>query len=438
MIRLLVWMVALVVAMPVLGAPPTVVSATPDNGAVGVDPGTSEIVIVFDQAMSRGGMSIVGGGSTFPQITGQIRWRDTRTLVIPVKLEPGHEYQLSINNQRFTNFRNTKGEACVPYPIRFVTKSDGEDVETGMDFGATIDRVVELMDTMYSHRDRLGLDWAEVMDEQREVLMGSLTPEAFANTLSFVLARARDKHILIRTPNGRRMTYIAPVAPNFNRGTIQKQLDNYTQASTTVFTGVTEDGGIPYLSVESFMRESEGDLDEAFAFIEAHKDAPAMIVDARFNSGGDETLAQGIAGCFVGESVGYAKHVSIDPDHPGEFLDPVTRVLEPNTEHARFRGRVVVLTGPVTMSSCEAFVLMMKAAGATTVGANTQGSSGNPRAYDLGHEITLLLPSWRPMTMEGEFFEGVGLAPDVEVEFPKEMHPARDPVLEKAIEVLKD
>lgn len=436
--RILVSLLSLVLAVQAFGAPPVVVSASPDNGEVGVDPGTSEIVIVFDQAMDRTGFSVVGGGSTFPQITGQIRWRDTRTLVIPVKLAPAHEYQFSINNQRYTNFRNTKGEPCVPYPIRFVTASvDGGDVERGMDFGPTIDRVVELMDTMYSHRDRLGLDWRAIMDENRDALTGSMTPDAFANTLSFLLARARDKHILIESPAGRRMTYVAPAAPNFNRGTLRRQLDDYTQASVTVFTGMTKDG-IPYLSVESFDRASEADLLAAYRFIGAHRDADAMIVDARFNGGGDELLAQGIAGCFVDEPTPYAEHVSVDPDNAGSFLDPVTRVLEPNAERPRFRGRVALLTGAVTVSSCEAFVLMMKAAGATTLGANTQGSSGNPKPYELGHGITLYLPSWRAMTMEGEFFEGAGIAPDVDVAWPGEMHPERDVVLEEAVRVLRE
>lgn len=438
MTRLLLPILALLLTATALGAPPRVVRATPDNGDIGVDPGTTEIVITFDQPMSRDGFSVVGGGSTFPQITGQITWRDTRTLVIPVKLQPAHEYQLSINNQRYTNFRNTRGEPCVPYPIRFVTASlDGEDPETGMDFGPTIERIAELMETMYSHRDRLGLDWRAIMDEHRDALTTSLTPEAFANTLSFILARARDKHILIETPAGRRMTYVAPIAPNVYRTTLERTLEDYTQASTTVFTATTP-SGIPYLSIESLDRAAESDLSAAFAFIGEHRDAPALILDLRLNSGGDERLAQSIAGCFVAKPTPYAKHVSVDPGTPGAFLPVVTRILEPNHERPRFRGRVAVLTGPVTISSAEAFVLMMKAAGATTIGTNTQGSSGNPRPHDLGHGITLHLPSWRAMTLRDEPFEGIGIEPDIRADFPTTPHPPRDPVLDAAIKALED
>ena len=91
-------------------APPRVVKASPDNGATGVDPATPEIRIVFDQPMSRGGFSVVGGGETYPKTRGKPTWVNDRTCVLPVALEPEHEYWLSINSDRFTNFRSAGGE----------------------------------------------------------------------------------------------------------------------------------------------------------------------------------------------------------------------------------------------------------------------------------------------------------------------------------------
>jgi hypothetical protein len=55
--------VALVFSVAAAAAPPRVIKASPDNGAVGVDPATPEIRIVFDQRMSTGGFSFVGARS---------------------------------------------------------------------------------------------------------------------------------------------------------------------------------------------------------------------------------------------------------------------------------------------------------------------------------------------------------------------------------------
>ena len=65
-----------------------VASATPDDGAVEVDPATRELRVTFDQDMSHDSMSILGDGPKFPaDPAGQARWVDARTLVLPLKLE---------------------------------------------------------------------------------------------------------------------------------------------------------------------------------------------------------------------------------------------------------------------------------------------------------------------------------------------------------------
>ena len=91
-----------------VAAPPQVLKAVPDNGDLGVDPGLRVIRVTFDQAMNRGGMSVVGGGESFP-VHGKPRWKTSRTISIPVRLEPGHDYWLSINSERFRNFTSRSG-----------------------------------------------------------------------------------------------------------------------------------------------------------------------------------------------------------------------------------------------------------------------------------------------------------------------------------------
>ncbi|MEZ6244363.1 MAG: S41 family peptidase, partial [Phycisphaerales bacterium] len=129
----------------------------------------------------------------------------------------------------------------------------------------------------------------------------------------------------------------------------------------------------------------------------------------------------------------------VDPDAPDGFTPIQERWLEPSTRRPRFTGPVYVLSGPVVMSSDEAFILMMKSASrATVVGARTQGASGNPKAHKLAPGITLFLPSWQALTPEGEPFEGVGIDPDVKVDADPTDFARRDPVLDRALELACD
>jgi C-terminal processing protease CtpA/Prc len=88
------------------------------------------------------------------------------------------------------------------------------------------------------------------------------------------------------------------------------------------------------------------------------------------------------------------------------------------------------------MSSNEAFILMMRAAGATLVGEKTLGASGNPQPAELGNGVTVYLPSWRAYQVDGTPLEGVGITPDVEVATTTEDLQAKDPVLDAAVSVV--
>jgi C-terminal processing protease CtpA/Prc len=86
------------------------------------------------------------------------------------------------------------------------------------------------------------------------------------------------------------------------------------------------------------------------------------------------------------------------------------------------------------MSSCEAFLLMIKqVSGCKLVGATSYGSSGNPKPVDLGNGVTVYLPSWKALRPDGTCFEGQGIAPNLPVNAtPAELETA-DPVLQAAV-----
>jgi hypothetical protein len=425
-------------------SPPRVVKAVPDNGDIGVDPALAEIRVTFDQPMNPRGRSIVGGGDAFPEIAGEIHWIDRTTIVIPVKLKPDHEYWLSINNQQFRNFQNARGESAVPYPIRFITGgTEPWDQADRVELNAeAVDRLKELLATRYAHRDRLGIDWSGekgeggVLEEHRKALEQAGSAEGFARKAAMLLAKAQDKHLSFEAGSQRFSTFVRPSVPNVNAGLLPELVPGYERLSDVVAVGRWDDG-VGFIQIDSWSSMDPDAIEVAYEALWRLHDAKSIIIDVRLNGGGDELLARDIAGCFIDEPVLYAKNRYADPNAPGGFGPVLERWFEPNMRRPRFTGKVVVLSGPVVMSSNEAFVLMMKAAPrATVVGGRTQGSSGNPKPYDLGNGVTVWLPSWQAMTADGKPFEGVGIEPDVPVDASPHEFRSSDPVLERAREML--
>lgn len=147
-------------------------------------------------------------------------------------------------------------------------------------------------------------------------------------------------------------------------------------------------------------------------------------------------MAAEIAGRFVDHPVAYAQHRFRDASRASGFSETITRTLRPTPSAPGFRGRVVVLMGPVNISSCEAFLLMMKQVPqCTLMGEQSYGSSGNPRPMSLSNGVTVFLPSWVALTPDGDPFEGKGLSPDVRVAFPGESAD-EDPLINAALEFL--
>ncbi len=108
---------------PDLSLSPRVVRTEPAHAAVGVDPGTDLLVIEFSESMRPEGMSLVGGGRSFPELTGDPKWSwatPTR-LEIPVALQPGVTYRIGVNSNRYDSLRAVDGTPSVPFPWVFST-----------------------------------------------------------------------------------------------------------------------------------------------------------------------------------------------------------------------------------------------------------------------------------------------------------------------------
>ena len=191
--------------------------------------------------------------------------------------------------------------------------------------------------------------------------------------------------------------------------------------------------------IHAWQRGDDDAFEPAFEALDEFADAKALIIDVRTNSGGDELLARKFAGCFMDKPRIYAKNVNRAAHLPGGFTPELERLISPTKGRPKYRGKVAVLIGPANMSSCEAFLMMMKQVpDSKLVGTRSYGSSGNPKPTALPNGVTVYLPSWKSMQPNGSPIEGVGIAPDVRVRTLERSFLKTDPVLEAALKLLRE
>ena len=417
--------------------PPRIVQTTPADMDLYVDPELTEIRAVFDQDMDPWGFSFVGGGPTFPETTGEPRWETARVTVLPVRLKPGWYYEVGFNEPPFTNFRNTVDDAAAPHRVRFCTAvPEGDPRRLHPEQNeAALARLRQAIDERYSYRDRLDLDWDALFEAHRDALLAAPIGDAFALLAGRMLAAAEDPHISLSTPVNSFPSDRRIVPMNVDYSGLLAAMPNLRQGQGVVGARLTKDIGYLMLPSWSFPAARDAELRKA---LEEVIDCAGLIVDVRPNGGGDELRAQAFASCFLAAETPYAMHVWRDIDQNDGWSAPVTRVLVPDDDAPFYPGKVVVLMGPRCMSSNEAFLMMMRQApGCVLLGENSFGSSGNPKPVDLLNGVTVNLPSWKAMTLDGREFEGEGIRPDIEVKATLEELRREDPLLARARQIIE-
>ena len=99
---------------------------------------------------------------------------------------------------------------------------------------------------------------------------------------------------------------------------------------------------------------------------------------------------------------------------------------------------IAVLTSRYVMSSNESFVMMLQQADdCVTVGQPTYGSSGNPKPFTLPNDVAAFLPSWHQPPRRRTGTGGCRPPPDEFVPCTADDLRTRDPILEKALELLR-
>ncbi len=475
------------------GAPaPQIVERIPAHEAIDVVPGAGELRVTFDRDMQTGGYSFCGGGPNFPEVIGKPAWVDKRTIVVKVRLKPDHGYELSLNCPAGQSFRSADGVPLEATPWRFSTaaaekkRSSAEQKKLNKQ---CLRELMALLRDEYSYYKLRSVDWKALEKKHREKIVSAKSDRAWAMAVAEMLGAAKDPHLWIDYGGQRMETHAVAARSNFDLAGVKTTLPNLTQRNACLYAARTDDG-IGYLLITTLDNQQSAALAQVPDILRELADCKGLILDLRPNGGGNEMLARPIAAWFVeGEKV-YAKNAyrigssaskdsrsggnpqEGNPDKVGARKDfrpggkgeqdsqtggsksergsksdrgsksgfgkTYDRTIRGNSPPDRFDGPVAVLMGPQNMSSCEAFLLMLRQGkNVTLVGERSRGSSGNPKPHPLDNGVIAFIPSWKALRPDGTCFEGEGIEPDVVVKTRPGDFKTGDPVLERGLEIMR-
>lgn len=279
------------------------------------------------------------------------------------------------------------------------------------------------------------VDWPALRDKLRPQAEMAKTNYELAVVLAELIAPLEDLHAWVKAGPEWVPVFARDRPLNGNFQAIQKAIPGLQDTKRDLAWGRTSDG-IGYINIYNLgNQELPAAFDQA---LEQLADTWGMVVDLRFNGGGDELLGRQAAGRFLDQPRVYSLNQYRNGPAHGDLGPKLERKCEPRGPW-RYAAPLVVLTGQKTMSSAESFALMLaQAPQATTMGDRTAGSSGNPRQVTLVNDVVVNLPRWLDMDPSGKPIDGVGIAPKVPVPSkPADFSATSDPVLNAALARLR-
>lgn len=305
------------------------------------------------------------------------------------------------------------------------------------------------MDRHYAFFDLHGVDW----NARR-----ALTPDADARMtdadllalMDEAMAGLDDGHLWVDPGD---MDPISPAEPPVwltdtgiaenVRATLADLAESLAGVALTPVEGVPvsyglRSDGVAYISIREMDIARPLGVDRGTAMAEALipvtealADARAIVIDVRYNPGGSDPIAFGIASHFTNVEIDVLTKAARDGD--GE-TEPHTATLLPYDADPLAQP-VIVLAGAMTGSAAEVFVLAMRSLDNVIVmGENTGGSLSDVLDVVLPNGWELGLSNQRFRTMSGVLYEGTGIPPDQEVATDGEaLGRGEDIVLEAAL-----
>jgi hypothetical protein len=310
------------------------------------------------------------------------------------------------------------------------------------------------------------IDWEVAVTQAKQSLGNSSDEQTLFQTLQNLIAPLEDAHTFVAAPSLNDLEFQgfrnSPTSPRSFPDLIERREAIAGIIGKTVPGGLQEyankklrfgwldrAAGIGYLRVTGFEKFSsdgrfsaqlealEGALDKIFT-----PDLRKLVIDVRINPGGFDAFGLAVISRLTDTKLtAYRKFArAFSADKP-DAITAVQDVLVTPSSRLRFTGPLVVMTSSFTVSAAETFVLgLMQRPNTTRIGTNTQGALSDMQTRVLPNGWSFGVPNETYETPNGQRFEGIGIAPEMEVSSftDDQLAQSQDLPLEAALKKLRN
>jgi carboxyl-terminal processing protease len=302
-------------------------------------------------------------------------------------------------------------------------------------------------DRYYAQFSIRHINWDSVYTLYRPQITPTTSDRQLFAIFSNIVYGINDMHVSVHTPLGD--VYWKSMVPGSYPSRRIINACKYIQCGppqTSFFEYRTcQNTDIGYVVISTFSGQGDGltIADSRYLVIDdilSHwKDKKGIIIDVRWNSGGNWINAEMVASRFADQSRVYSfRRQKIGPGKD-DFSAWRSSSVGPKGSY-QFLKPVVVLTSRATSSSAEMFVMAMQVLPhVTIVGDTTGGGVGNPVYRELPNGWTYRLSTEVEADAQGRIVEGVGVFPDVPVlTTAADSANGIDRIVEQGIEILRN
>ncbi len=299
-----------------------------------------------------------------------------------------------------------------------------------------------------------GVDWQQIYQQYRPQVTAQTSDATLFSIMGEMITPLNDGHVQVTNAGGESISSFTQgvYQRNLQRDFEQQQLitdrqqydgqaiaahfntiqNNYLHGSIKtgvleqMFWGKTEDNfGYLYLGEFDFAGENNADAnstqmiaalrDSMAAFITDVKNVEGLIIDLRFNPGGNDALAFEVAAFFNDQKLPV---FSVQSAMPGQQLSPAVSANLPVAAGPRYSGPIALLTSSLTGSAAEVFTLALRELPhVTLVGGNTSGDLSNSLDKQLPNGWMFSVAPDVYRSQDGRVFEAEGIPPNAVVPF---------------------
>lgn len=324
------------------------------------------------------------------------------------------------------------------------------------------DKLWNEFNNRYANFEVKNINWIEIYQKYRPLVNENTTNDSLFKICNKMLLELKDGHVnliqygkngkVIKKANDGSPSKFLKKFPNSkqekpNIYQLLKTTDQTLKDNGFSVVGASKKGTLEYAISKEYgylrilsmgnlpLSEYRKHTDNA---VKAFQNLKGVIIDVRFNGGGDDKASFEIANRFT-DKRRVAHYKRERKSGTSEFKNLKTKYLEPAGK-IQFTQPVLILTSDLTASAAEVFTMIMKQLPYVTImGDNTNGIFSDMYDFKLPNGWLATLSHQQYFSSEMKNFEGIGIEPDIKLlNEPKNISNGKDPLIEKGIEELKN